>query len=181
MNALQPLRDEVARITRRGVGMTLAASLYWLGLAAVSAWARLEPQALMLFFLAATPLVYPLGWWLDRCAGGDLLARGHPLAGLIHVFASTQVLGWPMLALLYVSDHRLLAFALAALLGAHFLPFGWLYRSPSYYVLGVVTVLLAAALQWLWPRQSNLVIPLGMAACYAAATLAVLRENRRCG
>lgn len=178
MNALQDLRAEVAAITRRGVGMTLSAVLYWLGLAAVSAWGGLDQGPLGLFFLVATPLVYPLGWLLDRWCGGDLLAQGHPLSGLIHVFAVTQPLGWPLMALLYLRDPALLAFALAALLGAHFLPFGWLYRSPTYYLLGIATVGVATALQVAGPERANVAIPLGMAVCYAAAAAGVWREDR---
>lgn len=176
---LRPLRDEIAGLTQRGIGMTLAASLYWLALAAVTAWAGLQPRILALFFVLASLLVYPLGWLLNRWSGGDLLARGHPLAGLIYVFAATQPLGWPLMALLLLRDSQLLAFALAALLGAHFLPFGWLYRCAAYYVLGVATVLVSALLQWRWPAQAMLWIPLAMALCYALSAAAVWRANRR--
>ena len=172
-------RDALARLTRRGVGMTLAASVYWLALAAVSAWAGLQPGPLALFFLAATPLVYPLGWLLNRFFHGDLLARGHPFSGLIAVQAASQALAWPMLGILFFQHRSLIAFALAALLGAHYLPYGWLYRSPAYYALGCATVLVAAALQWWLPHSAMLAIPLGMAACYALGTLAVWRENAR--
>lgn len=172
-------RDALARLTRRGIGMTLAAAVYWLALAAVSAWAGLQPGPLALFFLAATPLVYPLGWLLNRAFHGDLLARGHELAGLIKVQAASQALAWPMFGVLFFQHRSLIAFALAALLGAHYLPYGWLYRSPAYYALGCSTVLVAAALQWWLPQQAMLVIPLGMATCYALGTLGVWRENRR--
>ena len=171
-------RAALARLTRRGIGMTLAAAVYWLALAAVSAWAGLQPGPLALFFLAATPLVYPLGWLLNRAFHGDLLARGHEFAGLIAVQAMSQALAWPMFGVLFFQHRSLIAFALAALLGAHYLPYGWLYRSPTYYALGCSTVLVAAALQWWLPQQAMLVIPLGMAACYALGTLGVWRENR---
>jgi hypothetical protein len=176
---LDRLRDDVARVTRRGIGMTLAASLYWLGMAVVSAFAGLQPGPLALFFLFGTLLVYPLGWLLTRRAGGDLFARGHPLRGAIVLFAATQVLAWPLLATLFLRDRALVAFALAAMLGAHFLPYGWLYRSRTYLVLGVGSVVLAAVLQWGWPARANLAIALGMAACYALAVGGVWRENRR--
>jgi hypothetical protein len=172
-------RDALAQLTRRGIGMTLAACVYWLALAAVSAWAGLRPGPLALFFLAATPLVYPLGWLLNRAFHGDLLARGHEFAGLIAIQATSQTLAWPMFGILFFQHRSLIAFALAALLGAHYLPYGWLYRSPAYYALGCATVLVAAALQWWLPQEAMLVIPLGMAACYALATLAVFGENRR--
>ena len=179
MRALDTLRKEVAGITRRGIGMTLAASLYWLGLALVTALAGLQPQALAAFFLVATVLVYPLGWLLDRLCGGDLFARGHPLSGLIAVLAATEALGLPMMAILFRDEPALLAFALAAMLGAHFVPFGWLYRSPAYYTLGVGTVVLSALLQWLVPAHAPLLIPFAMTLCYAAAALAVWREVSR--
>lgn len=179
MNTLQSQRNEVARITQRGIGMTLAACLYWLGLAMVTAWSGWQPRALGLFLVLGTTLVYPLGWLLTRWCGGDLFARGHPLAGLIAVFAFTQVLGWPLLAILFLRDIALLAFAVAILLGAHFLPFGWLYRSRTYAVLGVLAVLVATLLQWRWPLHGSIGIPLAMALLYALAAGAVWRENRR--
>lgn len=173
------LRDALARLTRRGIGMTLAAFAYWLAMAAVAAWAGLDPEPLGTFFLAGTVLVYPLGWALNRLAGGDLLARGHPLGGLVRVLGASQLLTWPMLAILFFRDLPMLAYALAALLGAHFLPYGWLYRASAYYALGIATVVLGAVLQWGWPQHATLAIPLCMAACYALASAAIAHDNRR--
>ena len=178
MDALTALRDEVARITRRGIGMTLAACLYWLGLAVVTAWAGLKSQPLAIFFLIATAAVYPLGWLLDRFCGGDLLARGHPFSGLILVQAGIQALGWPMLAVLFRNDPLLLPFALATMLGAHFVPFGWLYRSPAYTAVGVGSIAVATFLQWWRPLQAHVWIPAAMALCYAIGAAAVVRELR---
>lgn len=172
------LRVTLAHCARRGFGMTLASCAYWAGLAAVVAWAGFAPATLAVFFLVATALVYPLGWGLGRVFRGDLLARGHPLSHLLWTLAATQLLGWPSLGIVFLQAPTLLAFALAALLGAHFLPYGWLYRSPSYYALGIGSVLVAAGAQWLAPRQANLVIPLAMLVCYALASIGVWRENR---
>jgi hypothetical protein len=175
---LDALRLEVARITRRGIGMTAAACLYWFGLALVTAFLGLQPQALAAFFVIATAVVYPLGWLLDRACGGDLFARGHPLSGLIAMLAATEALGFPMMALLFRDQPALLAFALAAMLGAHFVPFGWLYRSPAYYALGIGTVLLSAVMQWRLPARAPLLIPVAMTLCYVLAVAAVWREVR---
>lgn len=181
MTDLDSLRLEVARITRRGIGMTAAACLYWFGLALVTAFAGLQPRALAVFFVVATAVVYPLGWLLDRWCGGDLFARRHPLSGLIAMLAATEALGLPMMALLFRDEPALLAFALAAMLGAHFVPFGWLYRSPAYYALGIGTVVLSALLQWLQPQSAPLLIPVVMTLCYALAVVAVWREVRAAG
>jgi GNAT superfamily N-acetyltransferase len=181
MSDLDSLRLEVARVTRRGIGMTIAACLYWLGLALITALAGLQPQVLAAFFLVATVLVYPLGWLLDRACGGDLFARGHPLSGLLAMLAATEALGVPMMAVLLRDEPGLLAFALAAMLGAHFVPFGWLYQSPAYYTLGIGTVVLSALLQWWLPARAPLLIPVAMTLCYALAVFAVWRELRQRG
>jgi hypothetical protein len=174
-------RWEVVRITRRGVGMTFAAAGFWLAMAAASAFAGLDAGALALFFVVAGALVYPAGYLLDRALGGDLLARGTALRGLVGAITVSQVLGWPMLVALLVFEVPLVAFALAAMIGVHFLPYGWLYRAPGYHALGIASVAVGSALQAFAPAQANTLIPLAMAALYAVAGAAVWRQNRREG
>lgn len=172
-------RWELVRVTRRGVGMTLASTGFWVAMAAVSAFAGLDASALALFFVIASVLVYPAGYLLNRALGGDLLARGAVLRSLVVTVGLGPMLGWPLLAVLLLQAVPLVAFAVAAVLGAHFLPFGWLYRTPAYYALGATSVLAGAALQLLAPLQANTSIPLAMAGLYGAASVAVWRQNRR--
>jgi hypothetical protein len=174
-------RWEIVRITRRGIGMTFAAIGFWVAMAAVSAFAGLDAGALGLLFVIGGVLVYPAGYLLDRALGGDLLARGAALRGLVGAITVGQMLGWPVLVALLVLEVPLVAFALAAMLGAHFLPYGWLYHAPAYYALGIASVAIGAALQALAPVHANTLIPLAMAALYAAAGTAVWRQNRREG
>lgn len=174
-------RWELVRITRRGVGMTFAASGFWLAMAAVSAFAGLDAGALALFFAIAGALVYPAGHLLNRALGGDLFARGAALRGMVGAITVGQMLGWPMLVALLVLEVPLVAFALAAMLGAHFLPYGWLYHAPGYYSLAIASVVVGAVLQAFASLHANTLIPLAMAGLYAAATALVWRQNRREG
>lgn len=174
-------RWRLVRTTRRGVGMTLAAALFWAAMAAVSAFAGLDAAALALFFAVGGALVYPGGYLLNRLLGGDLAARGSEFRGIVGAITVAQVLGWPLLVALLLREVPLLAFALAAMLGAHFLPYGWLYRAPAYYALAVLGVAGAVAVQALLPTRANTGIALLMAALYLAAGVAVLRQNRREG
>lgn len=172
-------RWELVRITGRGVGMTFAAAGFWLAMAAVSAFAGLDAGVLALFFAVAGVLVYPAGWALNRMLGGDLLARGTALRGIVGAVTLGQMLGWPVIVALLVYEPGLVAFALAAMLGVHFLPYGWLYHAPAYYALGIAGVVAGAALQALAPGQANTLVPLAMAVLYAAAGAAIRRQNRR--
>jgi hypothetical protein len=67
------------------------------------------------------------------------------------------------------------------MLGAHFLPYGWLYRAPAYHALGVAGVVVAAAVQAMAPDAANIAIPAAMVLLYAATGIAVWRQNRRDG
>lgn len=171
-------RGRLARITRRGVGMTLAAAGFWLAMAGVASFAGFDPARLGLFFVVGGALVYPGGWLLNRALGGDLTAKGSEFRGMVAAITVGQMLGWPVMVALLVLEVRLVAFALAAMLGAHFLPYGWLYRAPAYVALGIASVVVGAALQALLPAQANVAIPASMALLYVAASLAVLRQNR---
>ena len=174
-------RWTLVRIARRGVGMTLAAVPFWAAMAGLAAFAGLDPAALALFFVIAGALVYPAGYLLNRALGGDLTARGSEFRGIVGAITLGQALGWPLIVALLAMEVRLVAFALAAMLGAHFLPYGWLYRAPAYYALGVASVVVAALLQALAPASANVTIPAAMALLYAATAARVWRQNRREG
>lgn len=159
--------------------MTLAGAAFWLAMAGVATFAGLDAARLGMFFVIGGALVYPAGYLLNRLLGGDLAARGSELRGLVAAITAGQVLGWPVVVALLLMETRLVAFVLASMLGAHFLPYGWLYRAPAYHALGVAAVGVAALLQWAAPMLANVTIAASMALLYAAAAVVVLRQNRR--
>lgn len=113
--------------------------------------------------------MHPVGLLLNRQLGGDLLARGHPWAGLIWTLGATQLLGWMTVAVLFNQAPALVPFGIATLVGAHFLPFAWLYRSAPYAVLGTVSVVGVGAMQLAWDQAAALPIAVSMALAMAAA------------
>lgn len=183
-SARAPLGDarwRLVRITRRGVGMTLAAALFWIAMAGVAAFAGLDAGGLGLFFVVGAALVYPGGYLFNRVFGGDLTARGSELRGMVGAITVGQLLGTPLIVALLLRDTPLVAFALATMLGVHFLPYGWLYRAPAYYALAVASASAAALVQVAMPLRANVAIPVAMAALYVAAATHVIHQNRREG
>lgn len=168
-------------ITRRGVGMTLASAAFWLAMACVAAFAGLDAAVLGLFFVIGAALVYPGGYLLNLLLGGDLTAGGSEFRGMVGAITAGQFLGTPLIVALLLRDTALVAFALATMLGAHFMPYGWLYRAPAYYALGIASAGIGAALQAAMPLQANVAIPLAMAVLYLGASMHVLGRNRREG
>lgn len=169
-------RATLARLTRRGIGATVAGIFFWAVVAALATWSELPVRTQAWAMLGAAILVYPVGYLVNRAMGGDLLARGHPLGGLVRTLAATEGLGWAVTAVFALLAPALVPFAMAAMAGAHFLPFAWLYRSPAYAVLGVASVTGAAIAQVAVPDLATRVIPIGMVVGYTLATIAVSRE-----
>jgi hypothetical protein len=175
MNELDRLRDEIAGITRRGIGMPIAGMLYWLAMAGVGAgW---PPKLAATGFFFATGAVFPVGWALTRAAGGDLMGKGHALNKLGGLLNAVQFFYWPVIIAVYFRATELVPFTMATLMVSHFLPYGWFYRSRGYAVLGILGPLTAVTLQLAAPDHAFVVIPLAMAACYALAVALVRQEN----
>lgn len=143
--------------------------MFWAAIAATLLLHGLSVDALAWATVLGGAAVHPLGLLLNRQLGGDLLARGHPWAGLIWTLGATQLLGWMTVAVLFAQAPALVPFGIATLVGAHFLPFAWLYRSMPYAVLGTVSVVGVGAMQLAWDQAAALPIALSMAFAMAAA------------
>ena len=176
MSELDRLRDEIAGITKRGIGMPAAGMIYWLAMAWVGS--RYPAKSAALLFFVGTGLVFPLGFAITRLAGGDLFAKGHPLTGLGGILNAVQAFYWPVAILLFWKDPMLVPFALGTLFGSHFLPYGWFYRSAGYTFLGIAAPVATIAVQIAMPAQVFVAVPLALAAAYLVTVTMVARENR---
>ncbi|GAB2518542.1 DUF7010 family protein [Lysobacter humi (ex Lee et al. 2017)] len=177
-NGVAPLgeaRMRLARITRRGAGMTLAAAAYWAALAGVIVAARPEAPTRALLFVLGGALAYPIGYAVNRALGGDLTARGSAFRGLVGAITASQALGWPVVLVLLLRVPALVPLAIAALMGAHYLPYAWLYRAPAYAALGIVSVAAATTAELVWPGRADLMIAATLALLHAVAGLRVAR------
>lgn len=175
MADIDTMRDELAAITKRGIGMPIAGMVYWIAMAASGAMLTPHNAALVMFI--ATGGVFPLGWWLTKLAGGNLMHKGHALASLGMVLNFVQLAYWPLVIFVFHRDPMLVPVALGSLFGSHFLPYGWFYRSRGYTTLGIAAPIVATLLQLAAPARAFVLVPLGMAACYAVAVALLQREN----
>ena len=174
--AFEAERMRLARLTRKGIGMPAAGMLYWLGVAAVLRWQ--EPASALVLCFVLTGPVFPVGYALTRLAGGDLFAKSPTLTPLGIQLAALQIFYWPVIIVVFHNAIEWTPFAMAVLFGSHFLPYGWLYRSPAYFFLTVsVTVVLSGAVL-IAGDPLYLQVPLLTAACYAVAVTMMGLELR---
>jgi hypothetical protein len=123
---VQDAQREVRTVFVGGFWGQLVSSALWLASAAFGAW--LTPRAAIFSLVLSGFFIFPLTQLLLRLTGRPAsLASGNPLGGLAVQIAFTLPLS--MLLLVPVTAFRLNWFypALMILVGAHYLPFTFLY------------------------------------------------------
>lgn len=132
-------QHDVRTVYARGVPGQAVASVLWLlaGLAADV----VGPGAGMVTLLVGGTMILPVTMLVLRAAGRpSSLPRGHPMAALATQVAFTVPLG--LLVALGAAAHRADWFFPAALVvvGAHYLPFAFLYGTRRFLVLAAALV-----------------------------------------
>lgn len=131
---IRDAQREVRSVYVGGFWGQLVSSVIWLASAALGTW--VGPKASIVAVVAAGFFIFPLTQTLLRLPGGRArVSRENPLHWLGMQVAF--VLPFSMLLLVPVSEYRLNWFfpALMILLGAHYLPFAFLYGMRVFLVL----------------------------------------------
>jgi uncharacterized protein DUF7010 len=136
---VQDAQRDVRRVFVGGFYGQLISSIIWLVSAALGTW--VSPRAAIIEIVVAGFFIFPLTQLLLRLAGGPLyLTKGNPLGSLGMQVAFTLPLS--MLLLFPVTELRLTLFypALMILVGAHYLPFVFMYGMRMFYALATILI-----------------------------------------
>ena len=165
MDISEAQRD-VRQVYVGGFHGQLVSSALWLAAAATSTF--VSPTAGIVTLLLGGVLIFPVTTLALRLSGGTAwLPAGHPMAALATQIAFTVPLG--LLVALAASGARQEWFfpASMVIVGAHYLPFVFLYGMPLFAVLGGVMTFAGIALA-LWIPG-----PFSLGAWITGAVLAV--------
>ena len=80
----------------------------------------------------------PVAIVLERRLGYVAAANPDPLLGLTMPLLFVQIVAFPAILMVWNAAPAYVPVAFAAIVGAHFLPYAWVYRTRLYIVLGVV-------------------------------------------
>jgi len=136
---VEDAQREVRTIYVGGFWGQLVSSVVWLTSAAVGVW--VNPRAAIITAVVAGFFIFPITTLLLRLSGGpSSLPRENPLGYLGMQVAFTLPLS--MLLLIPVTAFRLNWFypALMILLGAHYLPFIFMYGMRTFAVLAAILI-----------------------------------------
>ena len=152
---VQDAQREVRTVFIGGFWGQLVSSTIWLASAALGSWAT--PRAAILTLVFGGFFIFPVTQLLLRLAGGPAsLTKGNPLNNLGMQIAFT--LPMSMLLLVPVTQFRLNLFypALMILLGAHYLPFVFLYGMRMFIPLCAILVGSGVAIAHYFPVSFSL-------------------------
>jgi hypothetical protein len=139
----------------------------------------LDTRAAALATLFQGGVALPLAFALERRLGQGSMAADHPLRSLSVQLAMVQIVALPAVIMLYPDHPELVPAALAAVGGAHFLPYVWLHETRIYLVLAIAVSLVSWVLSGVFGADAHRAVLVWWAACYVLAAVALLRLARR--
>lgn len=142
----------------------------------------LEVELAALAYLFVGIVAFPLSLLAERLQGFRLLGSENPLTPLFIQVASIQIVALPAVIYVYDLDPLIAPAALAAVAGAHFLPYTWLQGTPIYGVLAVFTALAPWGLLIAFDRDTafhitGFVIGTGLVAAGLGVRLVITRAR----
>jgi Family of unknown function (DUF7010) len=152
---VQEAQREVRTVFVGGFWGQLVSSAIWLASAALGTWA--SPRAAIVALVLCGIFIFPITQLLLRLTGGPAsLTSGNPLGNLAMQIAFTLPLS--MLLLVPVTAFRLNWFypALMVLVGAHYLPFTFLYGMRMFIPLSAILAGSGVALALSLPNSFSL-------------------------
>jgi hypothetical protein len=152
---VQEAQRNVRTVFVGGFWGQLVSSVLWLVSAALGYW--VSPRAAILEIVFGGFFIFPLTVTLLRLSGGPASpTKGNPLSSLGMQVAFTLPLG--MLLLFPVTQLRLTLFypALLILLGAHYLPFIFLYGMRMFAALAAILVGSGVVIAQYFPKSFTL-------------------------
>ena len=159
-------QGDVRRLYRGGFYGQVVSAAVWVSAASVATWVSPD-GAVAVLFLGGT-LIFPLTWFIIRLTGRQAsLPAGHPMAALAMQIAFTVPLGLIVVLALLGGRSGLFFPASMVIVGAHYLPFVFLYGMRMFAHLSMALVVPGAILL-LWVRA-----PSALGAWVTAAVLAI--------
>ena len=98
----------------------------------------LDIAAKHMIALCCSALLMPVGMLFGKIIKVDIFSKENPLSGLSAVSALNQLLYLPIVlwAMYTVPEKMIMVYAITV--GAHFLPYYWIYFSPTYFYSSIV-------------------------------------------
>lgn len=174
---LTELKRQYARSQKCGAHFISASLIIWIFISAVN-WMDMTQYYKNVLSLYSSALLVPLALVFSKIYKIRFSDKENPLnyAGLL--FALNQMLYLLAVILVWLVKPEQMITAYAIVVGAHFLPYSWLYDSLTY---RVVAILIPVAAFLLAVLHRTMYIPLMMVLCDTAMIVVFLGRKPKAG
>jgi hypothetical protein len=156
---------DVRRVYRSGSVGQVASGVVWLVGGALATWVS-DAAGMAALFLGGAAIFALTTLGLRLLGGPSALPKGHPMNSLAFQIAMTVPLGVLVVIVLARDDPSLFFPGAMVIVGAHYLPFVFLYGLPAFAALGGALVVGATGVLYLAPDA-------GVGAAWATGVLLV--------
>ncbi len=135
--ALSRLKVEFAVAQKKGIPFILASAVLWT-IMLIAFLTDLDLRTKNIIAMCCSALLMPVGLFFGKILKVNILNRENPLSGLSIVAALNQLLYLPIVcwAMYDAPEKMIMIYAIAV--GAHFLPYYWIYFSPTYFYASIL-------------------------------------------
>lgn len=134
---LDELRNDCALKQKKGLHIILASVVIWVAVLCVHLADLPILTKNLLTFCCTAPLL-PLSFILSKIIKVDFQNKGNPLTNLGILFSVNQILYLLIAMWIYPTVPERMLMVIAIIFGAHLMPYSWLYKSKSYFVLSII-------------------------------------------
>lgn len=171
------MKANLACRTRRGINNIIAGIGLWTVFGFLGIVLPDSPRKALIYLFGAG-MLFPLGLLVGSLMKLDIFAKGNPLGLLAGYLGGLQILFFPLMIGAYFATPNMVPWYLGVLVGAHFLPFAWVFDSKTYLIGSVMISLLSGLVGWLFPNSTFVVAPFVIAFCLVLLALGLTQENR---
>ena len=139
---LEELRNDCATKQKKGLHIIMASVIIWIAVLCVQI-TQLPILTKNLFTFCCTAPLLPLSYVIAKIIKADFQNKENPLTNLGVLFSVNQILYLLIAMWIYPTIPEKMLMVIAIIFGAHLMPYSWLYKSKSYFILSIIIPILA--------------------------------------
>ena len=135
--ALSHLKVEFAVKQKKGLPFIMASTVLWT-IMLIAFLTDLNVSAKNMIAMCCSALLMPVGMLFGKILKVDMFYKDNPFSSLSVVAALNQLMYLPIVlwTMYAVPDKMIMVYAIVV--GAHFLPYYWIYFSPTYFYASII-------------------------------------------
>ena len=134
---LNHLKVEFAVKKKKGLHFIMESAVLWT-IMLIAFLANLDIATKNIIAMCCSALLMPVGMLFGKILKVNIFGKDNPLSSLSIVAALNQLMYLPIVlwAMYTVPDKMIMVYAIVV--GAHFLPYYWIYFSPTYFYASII-------------------------------------------